>query len=135
MSPFEQARHVYEKEPCVRPFDEDLRLHLEGGFVFSTPAYFIMGRPVDRHAPPHLIVDPSVRFERSVANCWHLYLFAGDMRPAWSIMPWPLGWFSFERRNELRFYPVESIRRLSLGDIDQSHEQPHRVLPASRVCV
>jgi hypothetical protein len=115
MSPIEQAMAVYQKEACARTFDEDLRLHLEHGFVFSTPEFFIMGRPVDSKASPRLIVDPTVRF-LSDRDCWHIYLMAGNCYRAWDIMPWPLPLFSFERRNELRFYPMERIRRLSLGE-------------------
>ena len=123
MTPFEQARSVYENEACARTFDQDLLLHYLHGFVFSTPDYFIMGRPVDRHADSAAIVNPAHTFARAKMNCWHIYLMAGDCAAAWAIMPWPLGWFSFERRNELRFYPAERIRRLtSDGNQEQIHE-------------
>jgi hypothetical protein len=115
MSPFETARQVYAQEPCARTFDEDLTLHLQHGFVFSTPRYFIMGRPVIRAADAQHIVDPRHIFTAEDCDTWHIYLLAGDPTPAWDIMPWPLAWFSFERRNELRFYPVDRIKRLSLG--------------------
>ena len=116
MTPFEQARQVYAHEPCARSFEQDLQLHYLHGFVFSTPKYFIMGRPVDKDAAPALIVNPAHTFDIRVCNCWHIYLMAGGHAEAWDIMPWPLGWFSFERRNELRFYPAERIRRLSVGE-------------------
>lgn len=116
MSPYFEAKAVYDREPCVRTFEEDLLIHFQHGFVFSTPDYFIMGRPVDLQAEHALIVNPAHIFPREKCNCWHIYLMAGSPKPAWDIMPWPLGWFSFERRNELRFYPVDRIRRLSIGD-------------------
>lgn len=112
MSPLHEAMSVYQKEPCVRTFQEDLWLHLEFGFVFSTPAFFIMGRPVDKDAPHGLILDPSYQFKREECDCWHVYLAAGDLGRAWSILPWPLGWMSFERKNELRFVETERIRCL-----------------------
>jgi len=132
MTPFEQAREVYAREACARTFEQDLLLHHLRGFVFSTPVFFIMGRPVRRDADPALIVNPAHSFDRNEANCWHIYLMAGDTREAWGIMPWALGWFSFERRNELRFYPCERIRRLSLGTIDQCHEDHDPSFSVSR---
>lgn len=116
MNPFETARQVYEQEPCVRTFDQDLLLHYLHGFVFSTPKFFIMGRPVDKDADPAQILNPAHTFDRRVVNCWHIYLLSGQPAAAWGIMPWPLPWFSFERRNDLRFYPSERIRKLSTGD-------------------
>lgn len=117
MSPYETAREVYVKEPCARTFDEDLATHLRAGFVFSTPDYFIMGRAVWSKAPAHLILDPRNPFVREVCDCWMIYLAAGDMTKAWEIMPWPLPLFSFERRNELRFYKAADMKRLSLGQL------------------
>lgn len=113
MIPLEQAMAVYTSEPCRRTFNEDLISHLMNGFVFSTPEYFIMGRPVISTATYEQITDPDHAFPREQCDCWHIHLMAGDTRPAWAIMPWPLALFSFERRNDLRFYPVERIRKLS----------------------
>lgn len=132
MSPYELARQVYGSERCVRSFEEDLEAHLVTGFVFSTPDFFIMGRPVDRQADPALIVDPCVAFARERCDCWHLYLFAGDMEKAWIIEPWALPWFSFERKNELRFVPSRSIRRLSAAR-QPAAGTPTCAIPASPV--
>lgn len=115
MTPFEQAKAVYDKEPCARSFAQDLMLHYLRGFVFSTPTFFIMGRPVPRSEDPALIVNPAHSFDRAECDAWMIYLMAGDPTEAWSIMPWRLPWFGFERRNELRWYAVDRIRRLSLG--------------------
>lgn len=122
MSPFEQAAAVYEHEPCARSFADDLKLHLLHGFVFSTPHYFIMGKPVVRGAQTALIVNPGCIFAWPECDCWHIYLMAGDPSPAWQIMPWPLPWFSWERKNELRYYSAERIKRLSLGSASPFHD-------------
>lgn len=112
-TPVEIAAEVYEREACARSFREDVEAHLLNGFVFSTPDFFIMGRAVERDAAPTLILDPLHAFPRESCDCWHIWLFAGNMERAWSIMPWSLKWFSFERKNELRFYSADAIRRLS----------------------
>lgn len=116
MSPFEQAQAIYRREPCQRLFTEDLFSHLQRGFVFTTPEFFIMGRGVVKGAPQSDIVNPSVIFRREDWDCWMIYLMAGDMAKAWGILPWPLKWFAFERKNELRFYPADQIARLSRRD-------------------
>jgi hypothetical protein len=113
MTPYAEAAAVYDREPCARCFAADLALHLAGGFVFSTPKFFIMGRAVRRDAPLACIVDPAFAFARESADCWHVYLMAGDVAAAWSVLPWSLPWISFERKNELRVYSLSDIRRLS----------------------
>lgn len=113
LMPVEKAAAVYSTEACSRPFREDLEAHLLEGFVFSRPDYFIMGRPVERGADQAQVTDPWYRFTWDKCDCWHVFLFSGNLVRAWGILPWPLPWISFERKNELRFYSLEAIRRLS----------------------
>lgn len=113
VTPFEQAKAVYEAEPCARSFDEDLQWHFLNGYVFSTPTYFVMGRPVCSKAAHDLIVNPAITFPMDDCDCWHLYLMAGDMPAIFQLAPYHLPLVSFERRNELRFYPHGSLRRLT----------------------
>ena len=113
MTPVELAAKVYEQEPCARPFTEDLHWHLINGFVFSTPDFFIMGRPVPLTADHSLILNPAWVFPPELCNTWFVYLMAGNYQKAWSILPWELPYFAWERKNELRFYSLASIRRLS----------------------
>ena len=113
MTPFAKARRVYETEPCRRTFAEDLDLHFRYGFVFSTPEFFCMGRAVLKDAPEADIVDPGVIFDEDKADAWMIYLFAGDIAKAISIMPWPLEWIILERRNQLRVYPLAEAVRLA----------------------
>lgn len=112
MAPIDLARHVYRSEPCARTFEQDLAWHLDNGFVFARPDFFVMGRPVNRHASPSLIVG-QYRFPSATADCWHVYLMAGNVARAWGMLPWELPWVSFERSNVLRFHRLEAIRRLS----------------------
>lgn len=113
MTPVEQAKSVYEKEPCVRSFKEDLTLHLINGYVFSTPEYFIMGRAVCASSPYELILDPDHAFPREVQDCWHIYLAAGVNAYAqfFRIEPYELPLYCWEKRNRLRFYKRGDILR------------------------
>ena len=113
MSPYELARGVYAQEPSRRTFAEDLEHHHVNGFVFSTPDYFVMGRPVIKMSVPVLILDPSFHFPREDVDCWHIYLFAGKISLAWEVLPWRMEWISLERRNDLRFYRLADLERLS----------------------
>ena len=112
MTPYELAQRVYRLEPCARTFEQDRDWHLMNGFVFSTPDFFAMGRPVVRSSPVEILVGLH-RFPATVCDCWHIYIFAGDMTKAWGILPWDLPWVSIERKNVLKFYRLDSIRRLS----------------------
>ncbi|WP_043588441.1 hypothetical protein [Geminisphaera colitermitum] len=112
MKPFEEAALVYGREPCARLFEDDLALHFRHGYVFNAPDYFVMGRSVPRCALHLQIVDPNYSWPDCVCDCWHLYLFAGDMRAALSMFPYPLPWASFERNNKLRFYPFDRLNQL-----------------------
>jgi hypothetical protein len=115
VSPYEQAAKAFEAKPHPRTFTDDIESHLmsEAGYVFSTPDFFIMGRAVVRGAPVDAIVDPEVIFPAHLCDCWHVYLAAGNLAKAWDILPWRLPYLSFERGNELRVYPIETVRRLT----------------------
>lgn len=115
MTPYEQAKAVYAKERNARSFDEDCHWHFLNGYVISRPDFFVMGRHVDSKAEPGLIVNPSWLFDPEKCDCWMIYLMAGDIAPAFDIMPFPLPLVCFERKNELHFQRLEDIRRLSGG--------------------
>jgi hypothetical protein len=108
MTPVEQAAAVYQREPCARSFVEDVELHLMHGFVFNTPDWFMLARPVWHKAPQELIVDPNYN-DFPILNCWHCYLFAGKdiywaAYKAQQIAGPVMEWVSFERRNKLRIH-------------------------------
>jgi hypothetical protein len=112
MSPLMMARLVYQKEECARTFEEDLKWHLENGFVFSRPDFFVMGRPVRSWDRQELITG-LYRFPSGQCDCWHVYLMAGNVARAWGMLPWDLPTISYERNNVLRFHRLASMRRLS----------------------
>lgn len=115
MNPFERAAEAFRVSSHPdRSLTDDLEAHLVTGFVFSTPDFFVMGRPVIRMAPRPLLLDPWRAFPREGCDCWMVWLAAGDLGKAWSILPWPLPWLGFERGMELRFVPAGAIKRLSL---------------------
>ena len=109
MTPYDQARAVYARETCARTFDEDLRLHLKFGYVFSTPDLFVMGRPVRKDAGYDQITDPRVQF--SEPDTWWVYLASGDIKNLCSLLPYPLSSIGWERDNVLRIYRSDKVIR------------------------
>ena len=104
---------VYQQEPCARTFAEDLSLHFYCGWIISTPAVFLMGRPVRRDAPYEQLTDPAVTFEQP--DCWWIYLAAGKgVGEFWRHEPYPLPWIGWERRNTPRFYERERLKKLMI---------------------
>jgi hypothetical protein len=95
VSPFDRCAEVFEKHGA--DFSAAVARNLNDGFLFSTPSFFIMGRPHPR------------------GNTWFIEGMAGDCSLAWSILPYPLGWIAFYRfDNELHLHRMEDIRRLTV---------------------
>jgi hypothetical protein len=89
LGPLARARQVYELEWCRNSFEEDLCWHLEQGYVFSTPTVFLMG------------------YRDNL--CWVVSLCSGDLLEALELMPYPLPWVAFERRNLLKVIDREKL--------------------------
>jgi hypothetical protein len=109
MTPAEQAAAVYKKEPCARTFAEDLEAHLLNGHVHSTPEYFIMGRKVRSGADYADIINPYVKHDNP--DCWLVWLYAGNMKKAFEAADVQLPMVAFEKRNRLKFYSWDVIRK------------------------
>ena len=99
-----EARAVYDREPTHRTFREDLDLHLIHGYVFNLPDVFIMGRPVNSKAEQNQILDPLYPFKLHEQDCWHVFLYAGNLTKAFTFLPYWLPYCSFERDDTLRVY-------------------------------
>lgn len=110
-SPYERAADLYEREYSPRTFEEDLDTHLKKGFLYNTPASFIMGRPVDRFAPGHYVLDPAYSFDPSDCNAWLIWLAAGDLREFFLRKPFHLAFVGWQRDNQLRWYEMDRVER------------------------
>lgn len=109
----------------ARPRDRSLRwyeeIHLDCGFVFSTPDFFVMGRPVRKYAPLEQILDVTHHFDPATCDTWYVFQMAGDIRKVWSILPQELPWVCWHREGDLepdgterlRFYETRRVMRLS----------------------
>lgn len=114
MTPYDQARAVYDSEPCARTFEEDLQLHFRHGYVVSTPECFAMARPVWRHWPYEHLANPAL--VAANGDCWWIWLLAGDLRTALSWLPDSREWIGYERVNVPRFFQCDKFPlRLTKG--------------------
>lgn len=75
MTPLDKVRMLYT-EQSPRTFEEDLTAHMVNGYVFSTPEYLLMGRPVWSKAPQHAINDVWMTFPLPLWDAWYVYAFA-----------------------------------------------------------
>lgn len=89
MTPYEQARAVYQKEWCAKLFEEDLEHYLRHGFVVSLPDIFAM--------------------VKQEGDTWVIGLLAGDLRKAFDYLPFYLPYIRFERRNKPKIYATVSL--------------------------
>ncbi len=120
MSPYLQLDLQYTKHPQKESFGWYISWHMEHGFVFSTPDYFVMGRPIRIYKlkeQTQEAIDRMLIFEKQEANCWYIHAMSGDMNRAWDILPYPLGQIAWERIREngrdLQITSTETLRRLS----------------------
>ena len=96
-SPIDAIREEYRLHPREESFQVYLDWHIENGFVFSTPQFFIMGRAIkvyDEDAKTKHGIDNFAVWEREEENCWFVHSMAGDLSKAWDILPYPLPFLS-----------------------------------------
>ena len=113
MKPVERAAAVYQREECFRPFVVDLELHLLHGYVFNTPDWFMLARPVWSKAPSELIVDPAFN-DFPVLDTWHIHLFSGSniyrsALKAQQLAARVMENVSFQKRNRLKIYRMADL--------------------------
>ncbi len=101
---FYRASNVYDSAL----FESDLLCHLRWGYVYSSPDLFAMARPVAKDSSRESILNYAIQHNKP--DCWHVALVVGNLSNLLNLLPFPLPWMSFERRNkDLKFYDFESL--------------------------
>jgi hypothetical protein len=115
-SPIDLIREEYRLHPREESFQVYLDWHIENGFVFSTPQFFIMGRAANRES---LERNSEVwSCPRELQDCWYVFAASGNLSKAWDILPYELPYIAFERMEEdgslrLTVVKTERMKRLS----------------------
>ncbi len=94
-SPYEQAYDLYmAHNPTEQSFSWYCGWHMQNAFLYSTPEFFIMGRPAIKQSLEN--IGPTLAHER-FPDTWFIHCMAGNMRGAWTILPYYLPWVGFQR--------------------------------------
>jgi len=93
---------------------DDLEAHLLRGVVISTPALFVMGRPVPRGAE---VEDAWRQWPAGECDAWYVWVAVGGLRAAVEAMPWSLPWVGWYRQSrgwtKVRWRQSREILRLA----------------------
>jgi hypothetical protein len=91
-------------------FEQVMAAHAyHGGEVHVTPEVFVLARPVCRAWPEEWLCDPQRVATREVADCWHVWLLAGDAGAAVRYLPYELPFMSWHRRGKLRVHELAGV--------------------------
>lgn len=117
MTPYEQTVADWLARPRDRSLAWYEEQHKRRGFVFVTPAFYVMGRPVRKYAPIEQIMDVEHMFDFEQCDTWFVFVLTGDARQAWQILPWELPWMAWVRDSdplaEIQFHETRRLMRLS----------------------
>ena len=117
MTPFDKVRALYT-EQSPRTFAEDLTAHMQCGYVFSTPQYLLMARPVWSKAAHEQINNVWLTFPPELWDAWYVYAFAlrhdgglqGLVKNLLTHMPFYLPLVAWERSGgPLHFHSTERL--------------------------
>ncbi len=111
MSPYLMAFEEYEKCDRGVSWTEALELHLQRGAVVSTPAGFVMVRPVYACWRDEAHLDLGMVAPVGRADCWHVWAAAGDLRELLGFLSREeLPWLSFQRHGGERLHRMRTER-------------------------
>lgn len=111
MTPAEHASAFYGDT-----FAEVVAAHLQNGYLFAGPDFFVMGRAVPVGVEDSTALDFNKVFHAEQCNAWFVAYFAGDLLAGLRHFPRPLPYIIFARDNgKLRRYKVESLTRIAYG--------------------
>jgi hypothetical protein len=117
LTPLDKVRALYTAE-SPRTFPEDLTAHMQHGYVFSTPQYLMMARPVWSHDTQAQINNVWVSFPPELWDAWYIYAFAlrddeglcGLVKNLLTHMPFYLPLVAWERNGEpLSFFSTDKL--------------------------
>lgn len=134
MSPYQAIFEAYRKHRPDINFSDEMSFYLTHGFVFSTPSYFAMGKPINRLLSEQVGFATLRAPEGSKPDCWYICAASGKIGRIWSILPYPLPWVAWTRvhdpENELQFHSLEALRRHCPADFDLCDESRLQPIPA-----
>jgi hypothetical protein len=117
VTPLDKVRGLYTAQ-SPRTFAEDLTAHMQHGYVFSTPEYLMMARPVWTQMTQEAINDVWCNPPQPLWNAWYIYAFAlredqglqGLVKNLLTHMPFYLPLVAWERTGHaLTFFSTDKL--------------------------
>ena len=117
MTPLDKVRALYT-DNSPRTLAEDLTAHMQRGYVYSTPEYLLMARPVWSKATQEEINDVWRIFPLAMCDAWYVYAFAlrddgglaGLVKNLLTHMPFYLPLVAWERSGDtLSFFSTDKL--------------------------
>lgn len=117
MTPIDRVRMLYTAN-SPRTFEEDVAAHLNHGYLFSTPEYFLMARPVYSEATQEQMNNVWQTFHPTLWDTWYIYAFAvrddsglaGLVKKLLRHMPFFLPLLAWERSGQpLEFFSTRKL--------------------------
>ena len=99
MTLFDHVLKLYAEHPGM-DFEADLEAHFRHGYVVATPEAFAMARLVRRDWTPERLNNPFHAEPAATADCWFIWVLAGDLTVAARWLPFDLPWLGFARRGK-----------------------------------
>ena len=126
MSPYELMLEFYGRHAPAVDFRTHVEWHFKHGFVYSTPDYFVMGRPVNHEASAEEITNPEKRWKEEECDCWYVHAMCGCVWKAFQIMPWRMPWIAWERleKPEKGLIMMREVRIRSMFSVKQTTDNP-----------
>jgi hypothetical protein len=106
-SPAQKGFDFYGEELFYKVLD----LHLMFGYVYASPDYFVMGRPVPKTVSYEDMLDITKTYTLSECDAWCIYFLSGDIKKVWEILPFDLPYIVFERKGSTKIYLLEKLKR------------------------
>jgi len=112
MSPIDKLRSAYQRYSPHRSLEEDVGTFIRCHYLFATPHFVALGKPVKKGADKELIIQPGYVFPVSDADTWFLFAYAGRIMDLFAFIPFELRWLAWERRGAcLRYWTLEQFKQ------------------------
>jgi hypothetical protein len=119
-SPYERIYSQYRDKMPDADFSKIVGWHLQHCYLFSTPEFFCMARPVSRFAPESEVRECTTIFSPYRSDAWYFHAFSGDMSAIWAsqgLVP-QYNWVGFDRMREgkleLTWVELSRLKRLTM---------------------
>jgi hypothetical protein len=110
LTPYEQAALRHLRDSPEVPFRVVIEGHLfNGGHLLAGPDFFLLGRPVMSTWSEDQILEFNASAPRESADCWHVWLAAGDVPGMLGAIPYSLPFVSFHRHGRLKVMRLNDV--------------------------